>query len=224
MPIVIRQPAGLGDILFCQKIAWTHKAQGNRVIWPVIPQYSFIGNYLPDYEFPVIYYTQPEDVELQVRLTGPGVNGTGVMQSKYEALNMEWRDWKKFVNLKRNMEIEESLAYSFVDIEDFPICENEYALVCKSFASPPETLIAPIEIKTELPIIEISPVDGFTPFDWCLLIENATELHLVDTCFTYLCELVNLKARRMCLYPRLGYEAKIRTKELWSVKWEFMDD
>ena len=44
---LIRQPAGLGDILFCQKIADKIKNKYNiKVLWPVIDGYSFLKNEL----------------------------------------------------------------------------------------------------------------------------------------------------------------------------------
>ena len=44
---LIRQPAGLGDILFCQKIAKRIIEKYNLdIIWPVIPQFEWISQYL----------------------------------------------------------------------------------------------------------------------------------------------------------------------------------
>ncbi|WP_411028743.1 hypothetical protein, partial [Salmonella sp. s59944] len=42
----IRQPAGIGDIFFTQKIAKYYISNGYNVIWPVIPQFNFIKDYI----------------------------------------------------------------------------------------------------------------------------------------------------------------------------------
>jgi hypothetical protein len=41
---LIRQPAGIGDIFFTQKIAKDLISKGYEVWWPVIQQFEFIKN------------------------------------------------------------------------------------------------------------------------------------------------------------------------------------
>ena len=43
---LIRQPAGIGDIFFTQKIAKDYISKGYLVIWPVIEQFEFIKDYI----------------------------------------------------------------------------------------------------------------------------------------------------------------------------------
>ena len=43
---LINQPAGLGDILLCQKIACHLVNLGYEVIWPVVDYYNFITEYI----------------------------------------------------------------------------------------------------------------------------------------------------------------------------------
>jgi len=45
---LIKQPAGIGDIFACLKIAKTIQAETeyNRVIWPVASVYSYLNEYL----------------------------------------------------------------------------------------------------------------------------------------------------------------------------------
>ena len=44
--ILIKQPAGFGDIMFCLKIAKHYIDKGLKVIWPVIPEYVYIKEYV----------------------------------------------------------------------------------------------------------------------------------------------------------------------------------
>ena len=68
---LIRQPAGMGDILFCQKIArlLLDKKRVDRVIWPVIKEYEYIKDYVQypnltfinethDFDFKQYYQTE----------------------------------------------------------------------------------------------------------------------------------------------------------------------
>ena len=43
---LIRQPAGIGDIFFTQKIVNHFISQGYEVLWPVIEQFEFIKDYI----------------------------------------------------------------------------------------------------------------------------------------------------------------------------------
>ena len=46
---LIRQPAGIGDIFFTQKIAMDYISKGYTVIWPVIEQFEFIKDYIKEF-------------------------------------------------------------------------------------------------------------------------------------------------------------------------------
>ena len=52
---LVRQPAGIGDIFFTQKIAKHFIAQGYDVLWPVIEQFSFIKDYINDFYYAYYY-------------------------------------------------------------------------------------------------------------------------------------------------------------------------
>ena len=47
---LIKQPAGFGDIIFCQKIAkiLQEKTEYKKIIWPVAPVYSYLNEYMGD--------------------------------------------------------------------------------------------------------------------------------------------------------------------------------
>ena len=55
--VLIKQPAGIGDILFCQKIAKViqENTEYKSVVWPVAPVYSYLEEYMgdDDLHFPV---------------------------------------------------------------------------------------------------------------------------------------------------------------------------
>ena len=43
---LIKQPAGIGDVFFCQKIARYMMHHGYQVVWPLMPSISWIKDYI----------------------------------------------------------------------------------------------------------------------------------------------------------------------------------
>ena len=52
-PCLIKQPAGIGDVFFCQKIARVMMEKGYDVIWPLRPDIHWIQRYIKDIWFPM---------------------------------------------------------------------------------------------------------------------------------------------------------------------------
>ena len=52
-PCLIKQPAGIGDVFFCQKIARIMMQHGYKVIWPLRPDIHWIQRYIKDIWFPM---------------------------------------------------------------------------------------------------------------------------------------------------------------------------
>jgi hypothetical protein len=216
---IIQQPAGLGDIIFCQKIATEYVNHGYDVVWPVIPQYEWVGNYIktPGVSFCKLtdtWYGSCETLDLES--AGHFYHGISCMDAKYKmAGNLDYSDWSKYFNFRRNIQKEEQLK----------IQPMEYNLICKKFASPPDVRDIDIPIMNDLPTIEIEFISGFTPFDWCNIIEHATNLYFVDTCFTLIIEKLDVKAKEMILFSRnFGKENEvptyIATRHLFSKPWK----
>ena len=43
---LINQPAGLGDILLCQKMAYYYIDKGYNILWPVNSRYNYLNEYI----------------------------------------------------------------------------------------------------------------------------------------------------------------------------------
>ena len=52
-PCLIKQPAGIGDVFFCQKIARIMMQHGYKIIWPLRPDIHWIQRYIKDIWFPM---------------------------------------------------------------------------------------------------------------------------------------------------------------------------
>ena len=48
---LIYQPCGLGDILFLQKLAYHIESQGYQVWWPVVHEFKWLSEYIPNFNW-----------------------------------------------------------------------------------------------------------------------------------------------------------------------------
>ena len=211
MNIKFEQPAGIGDILFCLKIAKELINQGHVIYWPVISQYLWIKDYI------IVDNLFWEDIKdpdgtLDLQSAGKTFPQMSFMDAKYALVEMDFNDWQKYASFKRNEEKEEIL-YSMM------VKENPYCLICDTYASPPSMVVRTDIYSKDLFEVRTKIIGTFTPFDWCKIIEDAEELRLVDTCFTHIVELLSVKAKKRILYSRDG---NFYTKSLWKKSWEYV--
>jgi hypothetical protein len=237
---LIRQPAGLGDIFFTLKIA-KKILQGcvaNVVYWPVIPQFLFIKDYIKsdnivfcsiDEDFPHkdVYSDDPREVIHRPDLLylplqrADEMDGDLILKSKYNIIGAKWGDWYNFFTYERNKQKEDDLYYNVLKLKD----NEEYTLISTSYGSPPNTKTAHVEIPREnTRSVFIETKKGFTVFDWCKVIEHASSIHLVDTCFTYICETLDMQAKDLTLYSRATKPhppSYSQTKFIWRKPWQY---
>jgi hypothetical protein len=217
--ILIKQPAGLGDIFFCQKIAYAlYDKYKCNIIWPVIPEFIWIKEYI---QVPFIQFVDIEsnflfkeafdninDVSYIFSLqdcliiplqradwTIPG----SVMEAKYKLIGLEFDDWVNYFTIKRNLERENNLYFNILGLKE----DEEYVFVNKNFASPPNTKkITNINYPDNKKIIEMQFIPGDNIFDWLKVIENASEIYTVETSICYFIEKLNCKSKQINLYSR----------------------
>ena len=211
-PCLIRQPAGIGDILFTQKIAKKLLETGrcSKVIWPVIEQYNYLQQYIgtPDisyideredfiykelyaspmntlYENDDILYIPLQHSDQTTTLPDPRAHG----QIKYKFCNLDFKDWKDYLTLKRDKRREEH----FADCLNFNY-NKKFNLINKNYGSPPGNITRD----------DISPLNGyqnlymeFYPnihlFDWMSIMARAEEIHTIETSLCYILEKMNIK-------------------------------
>ena len=106
-PCLIKQPAGIGDIFFCQKIARYMMHHGYDVIWPVLPSISWIKDYIKDIDFPTVedefpmkeiydqgagYVIEKNGAFISTATADMTHNDGKIMTSKYSMLGMTVMD------------------------------------------------------------------------------------------------------------------------------------
>jgi hypothetical protein len=223
---LIYQPCGLGDILFIQKIVnhWYNK--GYKVLLPVICEYEWLNNYIDNVDFiswgdnlnklthkdqlpnNIIFpykeryspysknFYSEEFVFINLFQEPQG----RVMEYKYQLCDLSYDDWFEYLDFKRNIIKEDELYYDILKLID----GEEYILVSKNYGSPPNFLKynINIEVKNDIKIINLDFYNGFTLFDWCKVLENAKEIHMIESSLNYIIEKLEKKPKYIYLYTR----------------------
>lgn len=199
MSIIINQPQGLGDIIFCMPIAQHLISIGHKeIIWPVNSVYANIGKHFPDIIMPDIkdykidynrrdvYQADGKTViPLRFSDTLTRMMYHDCMRSKYVFAGLDMELWRtcKFER-DRNKEIELFKMFGISNGE-------KYALVNPFFKTSTKGKV--VIQKPNMRCIDMRNIEGFTMIDWSLIILNAAEIHTVGTSINYLIELLQPK-------------------------------
>lgn len=201
---LIRQPAGIGDIFFTQKIVNHLISQGYEVLWPVIEQFEFIKDYIKidgltfvneNTSFPHknIYhegYSKPTQISenllyLPIQHFDRHYNGP-IMHAKYKLLELDFEDWMEHFSFERNLEREQKL------IDHFDANDREFVLVNRMFGSPPYSKPCPHMGQYENSI-EMTYLGWDNLFDWIGLLLKAKHIYTVETSILYIINKLGLK-------------------------------
>jgi hypothetical protein len=214
---IIRQPAGLGDILFTYKIAKkiNEKYNPDQIIWPICKEYIHIKDYI---DTPAnIHFVDERDEFLgkelycshimQIQKTDEYVyiplqfsceamfgsfNFQENLYSKYNFVGLSNDGWAAEVNLKRNYKKEEELY-------NLKAPSEPYILVNRNYGTNPQKR-QDIALESKYKVIELDYVPGYNLFDWIKLIECAEEVHTLQTSLAYLLDI--LKKQKVSIYHR----------------------
>lgn len=215
--VVINQPFGLGDFLFCIPIARDYIAEGYKVIWPVIPAYQNINKHFPDITFVnkemlKIDYERKDEYELNGMMVVPlrwsyeiiNVPFRDCMKSKYLMFKKDWRRWRESTWV-RDTAKEDELFYQVLGLKD----GERFNLINATFRNDLSGWV-PVQVRNDYRNIELKTHEGFTLLDWGKVIENASTIHTVSTSINYMLELMALKATDVHLYVRKPDERDFR--------------
>jgi len=201
---LIRQSAGLGDILLCQKIGYHYQDLGYEIIWPVEPVYSYVKDYLKNFKYILTtddYEFTDEMITLQLHGSVKKVGGPYILDAKYKISKVDIDDWTDYIHIERNKEKEDKLFYDILGLQD----DEEYVLINETFASPPHSQENKIVIKDDhRKQIKMNYIKDITLFDWLKVIENASQIDVVDSCITVLLNLIDLKTEAVTIYSRVN--------------------
>ena len=117
-----------------------------------------------------------------------------VMYCKYEMLGLDYSDWAKYFDFHYRAKAE--------DLHDLVVADkgfgDGYIVVNRNFGSPPNmNTCQHLNIDTDLGVVEMQPIEGFTMFDWYMVLEGARQIHTAETSLPYLIEVLNCKGLNM---------------------------
>ena len=231
---VINQPAGLGDIFFTQKIAHLLDALEYEVFWPVNPEIVWVKDYIVgpvkfcsiDDDFPekqyylnsIILVDGPLFKYLPLKIANIVYPSEPIMNSKYTLAKVKWEDWAHYFNFERKEEKENALYYDVLGLKD----GEEYTFLNENYGTQPNYLkFSGIQPKGDK-IIEMGFLEGFTVFDWCKVLENASAIYMVDSSLNYIMEKIPIKTKNLYVYPRHKEFTIKQIKHLFTLPWEYV--
>ncbi|OPZ16145.1 MAG: hypothetical protein BWZ05_02062 [Bacteroidetes bacterium ADurb.BinA245] len=214
MAVIVLQPHGLGDHIFCHGLV--HQlADRHEIVWPVLPHFlPGLKKAYPNINWlPVgIFGPQIENVKRDCVINGNRilpirwadqllrVPYKDCMRAKYDMFGLDWNSWVYFP-FEKDYSKAEQLFHNVLKIDE----TRQFRLINKRFTSL-ETKAVKIQENLEMQNIEMVSIPGFSLFDWFLVIEKATEIHTVGTSINYLIEQLNVMAKEIVLYKRLPDE------------------
>lgn len=231
---LIRQPAGLGDILFCQKIADKIKSKYNiKVLWPVIDNYISLNNELQtttefcsinsDFAYKNLFSNKTiidnnDVLYIPLQDADQYYPGMCMMDAKYEFTGLKIDSWQDHVILNRNKEKEERLKQLY-NISP----GEEYVVVNKNYGCFPNFAVCRYlkDFKSRYKVIELTPQEGFSLFNWSAILEGAKQIHTVDTSIMYIMEKLNLTSELFC-YSRYQPAYFGHVTHLFKAKWQYI--
>ena len=234
---LIRQPAGLGDIFYIQKICEHYSRLGYKVYLPVTQYYYDVVkkyiispnvNFCSENEsFPMkeLYYSsfmkplknKTGDLYIPLQYANYGHPEDVILYSKYKMANVSFEDWRDFFEINRDIKKENNL-FNILQLSE----EDKYIFVNDTFATPPDLHFREIKLSNDKKIVKMQLIKDYTIFDWLKVVEKAEEIHTVDTSICYLIEKLKLKNKKF-LYtrnrPDRGFEY---IKQIYTSDWEFI--
>ena len=212
-PCIIKQPAGIGDVFFLQKVAHTYREKGCEIIWPLRDDIFWISDYIPDISwyresdnfpgkelFNYAGFGETDDfiyIDASTADRTYNTDPTRIMSAKFGLVGLDHTDWGNYFKFNRNVEKENALYYDILGLND----GSEYVYV--------NDIINTNIVKTErlsnkeysYPAIHNQIIDGFTLFDWIKVWENAKEIHTIPTGMCFIIDVIDTKSK-IYYYPQ----------------------
>jgi|TARA_B100001964_G_scaffold244167_1_gene324565 hypothetical protein len=200
---IIKQPSGIGDIFFLQKIAHVYREKGYEIIWPVRDDIFWISEYIDgvswykvsdDYPHKELYqyagFVETDEVVFIDCLDADRTHSDGrIMSSKYSIAGLDYSDWDKYFKFNRKRDKEDALYYDVLKLKD----DSVYAYINDLFHTDVRKSDLIGDVCYDMEIVRNQVIDGYTVFDWCKVLENASKIHMVGTSISYIIDVLDLK-------------------------------
>jgi len=210
-PCVIKQPAGIGDVFFCQKIARVMMQNGYQVIWPLRPDIDWIGKYIRDIYFPTTDDMFPgkdifdraggfsigtDSAFISLATADITHNNGKTMSSKYHMLDISYHDWQDYFKFNRDLDKENELYYNVLGLND----DSEFVFINNLYNTDIRDSKLLSADQFDMPVVELKIIDGFTLFDWCKVLEKAKKIYTINTSINYIIEVIDTSYDEYVIY------------------------
>lgn len=212
-PCLIKQPAGVGDVFFLQKVAHHFRSKGSKIIWPLRDDIFWISKYIPDIEwykvsdyfpgkelFNYAGFGETEEFIFADPSTADrtfNTDPTRIMSAKYGLVGLDHRDWADYFKFNRNKEREDQLYYMVLGLKN----DSEYVYVNDITNTDLRKTSSMADKSYDYPVIENKIYDGFSLFDWIKVWENAKEIHTQPTAMCFIMDVIDTDAK-IFYYPK----------------------
>ena len=213
-PCIIKQPAGVGDVFFLQKIANMYRHSGHEIIWPLCDNIFWISEYISDITWyklsewmmdsrsKIFNYAGFVDNEEVVYIDCStadrtfNTDPTRIMSAKFGLVGFDHTDWGNYFKFNRKKDKEDELYYDVLGLKD----DSEYSYVNDIVHTDIRKTGRLGNIEYEYPVVDNRIVEGFTLFDWSKVLINAKEIHTIPTAVCFIVDVIDTKAK-VFYYP-----------------------
>jgi len=221
--VIVLQQGGLGDIFFVQKLCKSLTRNYNvyhpvtKEMWDSGACRLNTGEVNTGYNLAL----PKENVMVYDCSNQPQPNGSSdIMTSKYASSSLSWHDWRMYFNYRRDYDAEKRLkqAVGLEDGEPFIFANKWY-----SFRKPHNGVELTIPEDYDGKVIWMNPEIAGTVFDWCGLLEEAEQIHTVDTCLNYIIDTLNIKTDTLICHPRHYKNTEDCVGKLFNAPWQWVE-
>lgn len=211
-PCIIKQPAGIGDVFFLQKVAHSYREKGCEIIWPLRDDIFWISEYIPNIswykesdDFPgkeLFDYTGFGETENFIYIDAStadrtfNTDPTRIMSSKFGLVGLDHTDWWKYFKFNRNLQKENELYYDALGLSD----HSNYVYINDIVTTDIVNTGRLSNKEYDYPVISNEIFNEFTLFDWIKVWQNAKEIHSIPTALCFIVDVIDTDAK-IFYYP-----------------------
>lgn len=200
---LILQRFGLGDVIFSMSAI---RKLNDKIIWPVLSHYVdgcnraypdifFIDSKLLNIDFNRKDQYNVVDLTI-IPLAHQDIPVQDAMMNKYRYFGFDWKEWKMHAYYQRD-KLKEISLFNHLGLQP----DEEYNLISETFQCDFNGT-KKIQLNNGLKNIYVRQIPGYSLFDWSMIFERATNIHVVSSSNIYLLELLTLKAKEIKIYIR----------------------
>lgn len=224
--LLIKQPAGIGDILFTLKIGEEYAKKFDEVIWPIVPEYFWLARYLKtsikfvdansNFDYKSEYKAccgkieTPECTVLALRS-----NSRDILGDKYKIANIDYTGWQNHIRIEYDNEAANRLYYEVLKLTDI---QPPHTIYMNTFGH-----ISNMFEETSVPKngLRICMIPDYTLFDWINVILKSKIIHTVHTGIMWWLDSIPNLSQELHLYSRTINNNDPR--KFLSKKWTYHD-